>query len=116
MKLYHITSPNSAQLIFKEHKMTRGGQGMFGGGIYFAETVQAAKHKALHRGFLITAKVFVGKEKVVMNAQGGQFTFRELQKLGFDSVHAPKGSGNGEPERVVYNFDQVCVIKQEPCV
>eukprot|EP01083_Nonionella_stella_P026508 73006_1 len=115
MKLYHITDAASAKLIWQKHKMIRGSAGMFGGGIYFAETVQAAKHKAHKKGVLITAKVFVGKEKVVMNFNGGQFTFQSLQSTGYDSVNAPKGAGNGEAERVVYNFDQVCVIKQETC-
>ena len=115
MTLYHITDPKSADLIFKEHKMIRGGKGMFGGGIYFAEKVSAAKHKAEHHGVLITAKVFVGIEHVVKDSSAGHFTFQDLQKMGCDSVHAPYGSGKGEAERVVYNFDQVCVIKKEKC-
>eukprot|EP01084_Bolivina_argentea_P018938 35233_1 len=113
MTLYHITDPNAANSIFSDHKMKRGGGGMFGGGIYFAESVSDAKYKALHHGNLITAKVFVGKEHTVQDASGGHFTFRKLQSMGYDSVYAPNGSGGGNPERVIYNFDQVCVVSKK---
>eukprot|EP01084_Bolivina_argentea_P191802 329420_1 len=93
MTLYHVTDANSARLIFQKRRMLRGATGMFGGGIYFAETVTAAKHKAHRHGVVITAKVFVGKEKVVMDCSGGRFDFRSLRKMGFDLVNAPKGSG-----------------------
>eukprot|EP00483_Globobulimina_turgida_P000530 UN00530 len=45
MTLYHITDASAGDAIFKQHKMIRGGSGMFGGGIYFAETLGSAKHK-----------------------------------------------------------------------
>jgi len=97
--------------------MIRGKQGMFGGGIYFAESPQVAQHKALHKGKLLTCKVFVGKE-FTLNAYDPKYanvTFKDLQKMGYDSVYAPKGSGVGEAEIVVYNYDQVCILKSEDC-
>jgi len=114
MTLYHVTDTAAADSIWKERKMIRGSAGMFGGGIYFAESVAAAKYKAQRQGVLITAKVFVGKEHVVQNGFAGHFSFQEMQKMGCDSVYAPNGSGGGQPERVVYNFDQVCVISKKP--
>eukprot|EP00484_Ammonia_sp_Unknown_P024717 CAMPEP_0197031780 /NCGR_PEP_ID=MMETSP1384-20130603/10669_1 /TAXON_ID=29189 /ORGANISM="Ammonia sp." /LENGTH=984 /DNA_ID=CAMNT_0042461355 /DNA_START=35 /DNA_END=2989 /DNA_ORIENTATION=+ len=114
MKLYHVTDATAADAIWKERKMIRGGKGMFGGGIYFAESIASAQYKAEHHGVLITSLVFVGKEHTVKDSSAGQFTFQDLQKMGCDSVYAPKGSGGGKAERVVYNFDQVCVIDKKP--
>ena len=54
---------------------------MFGGGIYFAETIKAAKHKALNQGYLVTCLVLVGEEHKVINSNGGQFTFQQLCKM-----------------------------------
>eukprot|EP01083_Nonionella_stella_P036679 100079_1 len=113
MTLYHVTDPDAADSIFSDHKMKRGARGMFGAGIYFAETVRDATYKAQHHGNLITAKVFVGREYTVHDGSAGQFTFRDLQSKGYDSVYAPRGSGNGNAERVIYNFDQVCVVSKK---
>eukprot|EP01083_Nonionella_stella_P123772 373159_1 len=110
MTLYHITNKAGVDGIQSSDKMLRGGAGMFGGGIYFAESVDIAKSKAHYSGYVITAKVLVGKELQVNNSSAGNFTFRELWKKGYDSVWAPKGSGCGQCERVIYNSDQVEII------
>eukprot|EP01084_Bolivina_argentea_P268208 455486_1 len=68
LTLYHVTDEKSAESIFKQNKMKCGSKGMFGGGIYFAETPKNAHYKALRTGVLITAKVFVGNE---YNAKDG---------------------------------------------
>ena len=88
--LYHVTSKESADLIFKEHKFIRGSKGMFGGGIYFAESVKSAVYKAEHGkagGVAIKCKVFLGKEHVVQDSSGGQFTYQDLQKMGYESYN-----------------------------
>ena len=110
MILYHVTNAESGRLIKESNKMIRGQQGMFGGGIYFAETAQDANYKAEHRGALVTCRVYVGKCLKVKDANAGKFTFTSLYKKGYDSVWAPNGAGNGKPERVVFNWDQVVVI------
>ena len=46
IRLYHVTSPDSAKAIVNSYKMLRGSTGLFGGGIYFAETEAIASHKA----------------------------------------------------------------------
>ena len=81
MTLYHVTDEKSADIIFKQRKMMPGTTGMFGGGIYFAETVRDAQYKAKHQGVLITARVHVGKEHVVNDAKAGHFSFQDLQKV-----------------------------------
>eukprot|EP01084_Bolivina_argentea_P268207 455484_1 len=113
LTLYHVTDEKSAESIFKQNKMKCGSKGMFGGGIYFAETPKNAHYKALRTGVLITAKVFVGNEYNAKDGSAGSFDFKSLQQLKFDSVYAPNGSGSGAAERVVYNSDQVYLIKKE---
>ena len=94
--------------------MIRESDGMFGGGMYFAETKQAANHKALHSGYVIHADVFVGKELRVKDYTAGKFSFTKLWRMGYDSVWAPNGCGTGECERVVYNNDQVRIVDIKP--
>merc|ERR1712176_1450337 len=110
MTLYHVTSRESGRKIRESNKMIRGSQGMFGGGIYFAETPKDANYKAEHKGMLVTCKVYIGKCYRVEDSNGGKFTFTSLHKLGYDSVWAPNGSGKGKCERVVYNWDQVVIL------
>eukprot|EP01083_Nonionella_stella_P249348 862325_1 len=108
MTLYHVTSNEAGRKIKASNKMIRGSQGMFGGGIYFAETPQSAQYKAEHgknNGTLVTCKVYVGNEFRVEDATGGKLTFTELYNKGYDSVWAPNGSGKGQCERVVYNWE-----------
>ena len=111
LTLYHVTDKKAANAIAKSGKMIRGKDGMFGGGIYFAESVESANYKSEHKGgWVITARVLVGKEHVVKGASAGKFDYQKLQSMGFDSIHAPNGSGGGKSERVVYNYDQVCIV------
>eukprot|EP00484_Ammonia_sp_Unknown_P017218 CAMPEP_0197029546 /NCGR_PEP_ID=MMETSP1384-20130603/8981_1 /TAXON_ID=29189 /ORGANISM="Ammonia sp." /LENGTH=238 /DNA_ID=CAMNT_0042458741 /DNA_START=73 /DNA_END=789 /DNA_ORIENTATION=+ len=111
LTLYHVTDKRGAGgMKLSGYKMKPGQTGMFGAGIYFADSVQAAKYKAHHQGWLVTANVLVGKELRVNDSKAGQFTFEKLWQQGYDSVYAPYGSGNGQPERVVYNEDQVQVL------
>ena len=86
-----------------------GVNGLFGGGIYFAESINIAKKRAKKTGYFITAKVFIGKELIQKQA----FPHKYIQ-YGYDSVYAPYGFGkdwNTGAERVVYNSDQVCIVK-----
>eukprot|EP01084_Bolivina_argentea_P268206 455483_1 len=112
LTLYHVTDEKSAESIFKQNKM-KCSKGMFGGGIYFAESPKDAHYKALRTGVLITAKVFVGNEYNAKDGSAGYFDFKSLQELGFDSLYVPNGSGSGSVQRVVYNSDQVYLIKKE---
>ena len=66
--LYHVTSPESAKSIVNSKKMLRGSQGMFGGGIYFAETIEIANRKAQYSGATITAEVVLGFSLICRNA------------------------------------------------
>eukprot|EP01083_Nonionella_stella_P021002 58240_1 len=111
-RLYHITGAQAAQAINKSKRMIRGKDGMFGGGIYFAESKEDAQHKSENKGgWLITAKVFTGEAMVLNHGNAGKYDFNSLSAKGFDSIYAPKGGGKGKPEWCVYNWDQVLVVK-----
>ena len=72
--------------------------------------MEIAKSKAHYSGYVITAKVNVGKELKVYSPKN--YSFRDLWKMGYDSVWAPHGSGSltGKCERVIYNSDQIEII------
>ena len=82
-------------------------------GAHCTETPDAANYKAEHRGVLVTCSVFVGKTLEVEGANAGKFTFSSLYNMGYDSVWAPNGSGNGKSEFVVFNSDQVMIESVE---
>ena len=131
LKLYHATDKKSAMNIKKLNYMIPGVLfmciwcylsylfvyipgigGLFGGGIYFAETNNVAKKRARKAGYIITAMVFVGKELTFKKAFPNK-----INKSLYDSIYAPYGFGEDwktGPERVVYNSDQICIVSIHP--
>lgn len=114
--LYHLT--NSGQAIKQSGEMRRGSSGLVGGGIYFADSAEVCKQKAHTTGWLITARVLVGKAKVVdmsgfksLTALLNQYSFQSLQSEGYDSIRV-SGLKTGE-EYIVYNKDQVELVSVE---
>lgn len=87
----------------------RGSQGLIGGGIYFAETPAIADHKAIHKGALIEAFVYVGKSLVVKEAKKDMKCTKLKSIYDCDSVRAE--SVVSQPEYAVYNWAQVCIRK-----
>ena len=108
MTLYHVTDKYAADIINKTRTMKCGQIGRFGGGIYFAEKITTAQRRAHHKGYVITARVLVGREFIIEKNSTEQFDGalcgERLMKKGFDSVYAAHWT-----ERVVYHCDQVCV-------
>ena len=107
--LYHVTSPEFAKGIVNSGKMDRGTAGMFGGGIYFAETAEIANSKAHSSGAEITAKVVLGFS-FICRASDNSLNFITLRNVyGCNSV---KGVGCVfRTEYVVYNWGQVNILK-----
>ena len=109
MTLYHVTDKTAADIISKTRTMKCGKIGRFGGGIYFAEKITTAQGRAKSKGYVITARVLVGKEYIIEPNDSGQFdgtlNFEKLQNKQCDSVYAINW-----PERVVYHSDQVCIV------
>mmetsp|Transcript_10414 Transcript_10414/g.23576 ORF Transcript_10414/g.23576 Transcript_10414/m.23576 type:complete len:405 (-) Transcript_10414:360-1574(-) len=110
MKLYHITRYGAE--IKASGRMHLGKSGYVGGGIYFAESVEAARVKAKSSGYLVIAKVLVGEQlrvDVRRTLKVPKETFASLFFLqGYDSIHLV-GPRTG-PEVVVFNSDQVEIV------
>ena len=125
-KLYHATNASAAKQIAKGGTMLRGAGGMFGAGIYFAATPDAAKSKSRNgKEAIITATVALGKsfepvsKTAMLENWSGQdlrpkyLTYSKLRAQGYDSVWArakPHGPMERLDEWVVYNSDQVWPI------
>ena len=110
LTLYHQTGEANATLILQGQKMLRGSAGTFGAAIYFAEKPEHTNSKAHSYGVILQAKVKVGKSLIVLSKDHLQdYTFSQLNKMGFDSVLGKCfPSGN---EYIVYNWGQVIDIK-----
>jgi len=81
-----------------------GTQGWCGGGIYFATSPGATYHKAIgpdsHLGYIIGAKVDVGRVKYMGKTCDRSMTGSKLHRSGYDSIHFNPGDG---VEYVVYS-------------
>lgn len=114
--LYHLTA--RGEDIKESGEMLRGSRGLAGGGIYFADSPDTCRAKALSNGYIIKARVLVGKAKVVslgplnLGAIINQYDFTSLQGEGFDSLQI-EGLRTGD-EFIVYNKDQVELISVRP--
>ena len=109
--LYHQTSEEAWVTIRASGKMLRGNDGLAGAGIYFAESPRGTMGKVHHKGVMITARVKLGRVKVIPET-GGACTFRGLLSQGYDSVQIPRQNGT---EWVVYNHDQVQILSGNSC-
>lgn len=112
MVLYHQTGPEQGQAILKTG-FRLGSRGWCGGGIYFATSPQGTVTKAVgansHTGFMIEARVSLGK---VLNMDRTCFTGMTSQKihsLTFDTIKFNPGDGD---EYVIYDTTQVMSTRQ----
>jgi len=114
LTLYHQTSLTAGPLIL-ENGFRPGKRGWCGGGIYFALTPEATFTKAIgldsSTGFLIEAKVNVGRVRPMSATCDWTFNGEKLAAAGFDSVSFDPGDGT---EYVVYSADRVLSTKQVP--
>lgn len=107
MTLYHQTSKEIGELILKS-SFKSGSSGWCGGGIYFAKTPEATFTKAIgansHQGFIIEARVDLGRMKQLTRTCDGSMTGAKLQSEGYDSLTFNPGDGD---EFVIYSADRV---------
>ena len=104
--LFHNTSADRE--IISEQRMVRGSSGWAGGGIYFAGSENETLQKTQNKGRTLQAKVKLGRVLEVTTSSVKDYSFTELQNLGYDSVKIT-GIRTGD-EYVVYNHDQVSSI------
>ncbi|KAK8871976.1 hypothetical protein M9Y10_007727 [Tritrichomonas musculus] len=111
LSLIHQTDLQSAEAIISSQKMLPGTDGSFGGGIYFANTIEAASQKAHRRGVYLIADVYLGKVYPcpVDQLQSVRAGKQQLIQNGYKGVIGYRIS-NGK-EIIAYNSDQVFNIK-----
>merc|ERR1740139_1455854 len=103
MTLYHQTG-NSVGPIILRTGFRPGRSGWCGGGIYFATTAKATFTKAIgpdsHKGFMIEAKVDVGRVKYMPRHCDRGLRGSTLSRWGYNSVTFNPGDG---AEYIVYD-------------
>jgi hypothetical protein len=87
-------------------------KGMFGGGIYFADTMELANYKTNHRGAVVEASVNVGYALILEKAENNP----DKQPLDRLNCGAVKGQGGfGRPwEYCVYDSATVRPLNWRP--
>eukprot|EP00933_Yihiella_yeosuensis_P045238 TRINITY_DN40584_c0_g1_i1.p1 TRINITY_DN40584_c0_g1~~TRINITY_DN40584_c0_g1_i1.p1 ORF type:complete len:345 (+),score=52.15 TRINITY_DN40584_c0_g1_i1:78-1112(+) len=115
--LYHQTGCDIGPLILK-NGFNLGSRGWCGGGIYFAESPHATGTKAIgadsHKGFMIEAKVMVGRVGTgdrTCHTGGKALWGSALHNAGYDTMTFNPGDGN---EWVVYCSSQVLSTRRIP--
>eukprot|EP00931_Biecheleriopsis_adriatica_P091432 TRINITY_DN6531_c0_g1_i1.p1 TRINITY_DN6531_c0_g1~~TRINITY_DN6531_c0_g1_i1.p1 ORF type:complete len:250 (-),score=34.87 TRINITY_DN6531_c0_g1_i1:207-956(-) len=116
--VYHQTGMRAGPLILKLG-FRPGRQGWCGGGIYFALSPRATQGKAIgpdsHKGFMIQARVNVGRVKyyprthVRSRVCDRRMTRGKLRSMGYDSIRFNPGDGD---EVVIYDSSRVISMKR----
>jgi hypothetical protein len=106
-RLYHATSATAATEISRTKQMVAGRDGMFGGGIYFADSIESALHKARYKEFIIEARVDLGRALVV-EAPDRNLDLNAIREVGCHSVKG-RGFSQAEWEYIVFESSRVCV-------
>lgn len=109
--LYHQTDEASANAIRSSGKMLRGASGSLGAAIYFTESERGTQTKAKRKGYMVKARVRLGKVKDLKNSTDPSLTFQSLLHKGFDSVST--GYFSSGKEYAVYSYDQVEILNIE---
>jgi hypothetical protein len=109
--LYHATSRANGESIRKSGKMHCGSSGMFGAGIYFANSPESAKYKARNDGrigdAMVLAEVDLGTSLEVSKANSN-LNKANVSSQNCQSVHGHI-AGRGD-EFVVFDSWRVTVI------
>jgi hypothetical protein len=107
--VFHCTNKQAGACIWREAKMVAGRQGMFGAAIDFADTEDAARHKARYDGsgddVVITASVDFGTS-LVLQAPDPAMTAERLHSRGGDSVKG-RSSPQADWEYVVFDPSRI---------
>jgi len=111
MTLYHQTSPSVGPLILASG-FRPGTQGWCGGGIYFATSAAATNTKAIgpdsHKGYILEAKVDVGRVKYMPRTCDRSLNGGAVAAQGYDSVSFDPGDGQ---EFIVYSNSRILSVR-----
>ena len=103
--LFHMTDEDAARSIARSQTFRPGTSGMFGAGIYFAQSESDCKGKAHKVGAVLRAKVALGRSLVCKSAQ----TRLDARTLAGYGCHSVKGTAPAvsRDEYAVFDPEQV---------
>jgi len=117
-KLFHFTKRETAELILKTKTFKPGSSGLFGAGMYFAESIEIAQHKVnpsvvsqneINAGATVKALVDMGTALIIEGPRC-DLTGDEVHSLGCDTVLA-RSSSKADWEYVVYDPKRITPIR-----
>lgn len=111
ISLIHQTDQNCAEQIISSQKMIPSSNGLYGPGIYFANTIEAANLKSHRKGVFLIADVYPGKAKKVSKDDviHGNFNSNQIKSNGYTSIYGYKMPTGREI--IVFDPDRVKNIK-----
>lgn len=120
---YHQTKKSSAALILSGRYMKPGTDGACGPGIYFARSATDTCGKAHQAGYMIVAKVYMGKQLRIENDRNNNsgnrgVTPESVQRKGFDSVYYVRHPKPHKPEKdefIIYDWKNASIVSIYPC-
>ena len=105
--LFHMTDEDAARSIARSQTFKPGTSGMFGAGIYFAQSPEDCKGKAHKVGAVLRAKVALGRSLVCKSAER-HLDARTLAEYGCQSVKGTAPAVSRD-EYAVFDSEQVSV-------
>ena len=110
MVLIHQTDLECANKIIETQLMIPGTTGLFGGGIYFANTIEAAALKAHKKGVFLCAEVNLGKTiSISRDNIPGNLNIAALKAQGYTAITGYRMQSGREI--IVFDSKQVSNIK-----
>lgn len=111
LSLIHQTDQECAEKIISTQTMLPGSKGLYGAGIYFANTIEASDLKAHRHGVYLIADVYIGRYKEVTKneALSKNFDAQKIQDNGYTCIFGyqmPTGR-----EIIVFDPERVRNIK-----
>ena len=111
VRLFHQTDGAGAEAISQQATMKKGAVGSAGAGIYFAESRQATDHKAHAHGWIVEARVYLGRQLVVPHAGDTSLTAAMVRAAGCDSVRFERRGGT---EHVIFGWERASLVSVYP--
>lgn len=96
-------------------EMKKGSAGVCGPGIYFATSPKMTKGKAHHFGYMIEARIYVGR-RLFVDRQDLSLNGDKVRHQGYDSVHCVRDKIRWwKDEYIIYSWDRATIIAMYPC-
>lgn len=116
LSLIHQTDKASAESIVSSQNMIPGSGGLYGPGIYFANTIEACDAKALRKGVYLIADVYLGKVMKISKKKALSLRLhkdpeasKKIRNKGYNSIYGHKQATGRE--YIVFDSERVKNIK-----